>query len=276
MTVLQRLDQMDAKLSARAPAPEPRPAAPRPPAGPEGATLVELNGDRLWLPDDLVKYVCHTKVSADDDPIPKFLAETEHYLWVRDHLQVGDTALDIGSNIGLFAVMMARKVKYGLAGHVHALEPSPGVFRDLQRVIAASGLDNVILTQAAMSDRCGRAVFMDIQSDNVSREASHLNMAGRDEVTAGSAKSEVEVETVTVDHYVKYHRMAPRLLKIDVEGAEFLVLEGAREFIREHHPYLVIEIHPDATGVFDHDRLRKYLDEYGYRYTNRHKIYYCE
>jgi FkbM family methyltransferase len=185
-------------------------------------------------------------------------------------------ALDIGANMGLFTAMMARRVKYGVTGYVHALEPCPAAHADLCRVLQANGIDNVHAPMYAISDRCGRAAFMTIDEGSVAREASCLADLGRQGVLPGTAKGQIEVETITLDKYLADHSMRPKLIKIDVEGAEFLVLEGGREFIRDAHPLLVIEIHEDASGAFDHGRLRRYLDEYGYRYQNRHKIYFCE
>ena len=86
----------------------------------------------------------------------------------------------------------------------------------------------------------------------------------------------VEVETIDVDTFCEYAQFNPQMIKVDVEGAEFLVLEGARRCIATNKPFLVIEIHPDDNGDFDHDRLRRFLDEYGYRYHHQGKVYYCE
>jgi len=66
------------------------------------------------------------------------------------------------------------------------------------------------------------------------------------------------------------------LIKIDVEGAEFLVLEGVRRCIERHRPTLVIEAHADEHGRFDTERLHAYLEDYGYVYYRRDKTYYCE
>lgn len=267
-----RIDQLEARLEAVETGPTSHEAAI---VTPSGATQLVLNGDPLLLPDDLVKYVIHTRVSAESDPIPKLLAETEHYLWCRARLGPGDQALDVGSNIGLFTVMMSRRVRYGLVGIVHAFEASPTVYRDLCRVIQLNGPTNVSAHNVAVADKPGKLAFIDLQTDSVSREASHLAAVGHDPV---DAPGRVEVDAISLDSFAAPHAgmVRPRLIKIDVEGAEFLVLEGARKLIREHHPYLCIEIHPDAAGVFDHARLRNYLDEFGYRYTHRDKTYYCE
>jgi FkbM family methyltransferase len=269
MTVLQRLDQLEARLSG--------PQVD----GPPGATLIELNGDRVWLPDDLLKYVWHTRVSADGDPVPKFLAETEHYLWVRDRLRIGDTALDAGANIGLFTVMMARRVKYGAVGHVHALEPCPRAHGDLTRVLAANRIDNVHPARVALSDTCGRAAFTEFREEDVAREASYLTALDREAflgaILPGRSTAVIEVETTTLDRYLADNQMRPSLIKLDVEGAEFLALEGGRQFLRDARPLLVIETHVvDVADHFDHDRMRRFLDGLGYRYQVRHKTYYCE
>lgn len=266
-----RIDQLEKRLAA--PPPE-QSAATAPP----GTTKLLINGDPLFLPDDLVKFVIHTRVSTADDPVPKLLAETEHYLWCRARLGPGDQALDVGSNIGLFAVMMGRQVKYGQVGVVHAFEASPTVARDLGRVIHANGLGaNVCVHHAAVADKPGTLSFIDIDTANVNREASHLVGVGPDAAVA-DAPGLVRVPAVSLDSFVASQGgpVCPRLIKIDVEGAEFLVLDGGRKLIGDLHPHLCIEIHPDKNGVFDHARLRAYLDGFGYTYTHRDKTYYCE
>jgi FkbM family methyltransferase len=268
-----RIDQLEARLAAT----NASSAKAEDTSAPEGATRLILNGDSILLPNDLVKYVIHTRVSPESDPIPKLLAETEHYRWCRERLGPGDQSYDIGSNIGLFAVMMAKQVTYGLVGVVHAFEASPTVHRDLCRVIELNNVGkHVSAHHAAVADKPGKLAFVDLQTDSVSREASHLASVGGEGLNAPGV---VEVRAMSIDDFAAQHpgQIRPRLMKIDVEGAEFLVLEGARKVIGEYHPFLCIEIHADAaTGVFDHARLRKYLDQYGYRYFNRDKTYYCE
>jgi FkbM family methyltransferase len=172
--------------------------------------------------------------------------------------------------------MMAKQVKYGLTGWVYAFEPSPGSREDLKRMLTCNHISNVVVCADAASDRCGKAVFHEIRTDNVTREASHLIGCGCEQFTSTLPHHRVEVDTIDLDTFVERNSIYPQLIKIDVEGAEFLVLEGARRCIERHRPLLVIEIHSNESGEFDSERLHRYLDEYRYHYHRQDKIYYCE
>jgi FkbM family methyltransferase len=247
-------------------------------------TLIELNGDPMWMPADLLCFLEHTRVAAEPDSKLNFLAETPHYCWIRKRLNPGDAAIDCGANLGLFSVMMAKCVLP--TGVVHAFEPSPTSRKDLLRVLRVNGAANVVVSPLALSNKAGRAAFCDFIDGDVRREASYLKVLDRRKAISAVLmengmsgelhQREVKVSTTTIDAYTADHLLKPRLIKIDVEGAEFLLLEGARECIGACKPLLVIEIHYDARRSFDHARLSAYLDRYGYRYTKDDKIYYCE
>lgn len=264
-------------LSARSSDPEPEAVQPglQPAQTP---CQVEINGDLFWLPRDLLDYIWHTRMPDAGSKVPRFLAETPHYRWIRERLRPGDVALDCGANLGLFTVMMARSV--GRRGVVHAFEPSPGALGDLVRVLRMNRVGNVVVSSSALSDQCGEALFCDITDGDVRREASHLDLLGRigflQEKFNVRDHRPVRVPTVTLDAYTAEHSLAPALMKIDVEGAELLVLEGARRCVAANRPALVIEVHVDGEGRFDHDRLGAYLREHGYRFAAEDKVYYCE
>jgi FkbM family methyltransferase len=236
--------------------------------------LIDMNGDLIWIPSDLLRYLWHTHQPAEPAFIPHFLAETPHYVWIRDRLRPGDVALDCGANLGLFTTMMAERV--GSVGAVHAFEPSPGARSDLERVVRLNQLNWVVVNPCAVADVCGEASFCDVTETDVRRESSHLQGSERSVFTASLAHHEVRVSVTTLDRYVSDKRIRPRLIKVDVEGAEFEVLEGGRSCIRDCRPLLVIEIHADPSGNFDHARLRRYLDEYAYSYHCQDKTYYGE
>jgi FkbM family methyltransferase len=245
-------------------------------ASSDATIRIGLNGDMLEFPVDLLPFINHTKVSGPEDEVPLFLAETPHYCWIRQRLHAGASVLDLGANLGLFSVMMARQIKYGVTGWVYAFEPSPRSRADLNRVLACNHISNVAVRPEAVSDRCGKAIFHDIGTDNVTREASHLSGSGCEEFTSSLPQNRIEVDTIDVDTFTERYTIYPQLIKIDVEGAEFPVLEGARRCIEQHRPLLVIEVHPGESGEFDSERLHQYLDKYGYHYHRQDKIYYCE
>jgi FkbM family methyltransferase len=235
--------------------------------------LIEMNGDLVWLPGDLLRFLWHTVQKPLTSATPSFQAETTHYVWIRDRLSLGDVVLDIGSNIGIFATMMGAKV--GRAGRVFAFEPSPKIAADLRRVLALNELSQVTVVEAAASNRSGEATFCEIQEADVRRESSHLSDPLLDSASRELKQHATVVKTLVIDDFVAEHALRPVLMKIDVEGAEFLVLEGAEKTIGACKPKLVIEIHPNSEGVFDHARLTAYLKRFGYQYATETKTYYC-
>lgn len=230
--------------------------------------LTELNGDPFWIFADLLPYLWHVFQLPIQSLTPKILAETEHYNWVRERLAPGDVAYDVGANVGLFTNMMSRRV--GESGRVRAFEPNPPVFQDLKRIVTLNQLNNVDLYPVAASDQQGVAVFNQILSGDVNREASGLILG------AESLASAISVTTTTLDVITAANDKPPSLVKIDVEGAEFQVLRGMRQTLASYHPKLVIEFHPDASGVFDHAAMQSFLAGFNYKIEVLGKNYFCE
>lgn len=236
--------------------------------------LIEMNGDPIWLPGDLLRYLWHTVRQPLTSSVPSFLAETEHYQWVRERLKPGDDVLDIGSNLGIFATMMGARV--GPQGRVFAFEPSARIAGDLRRVLALNELKQVTVTEAAVSDKNGEAVFCEIVEGDVRREGSHLSDPQLDQAFNGLKQTHVAVKTLVLDDFVAAHGIKPTLVKIDVEGAEHQVLAGAVKTISAYKPTLVIEIHAHAKdGSLDPGPLIEYLQRFGYEYRAESKTYYC-
>jgi FkbM family methyltransferase len=222
--------------------------------------LINMNGDWLWLPSDLLKFLWHTLVTDNPLPAPHFLAETPHYIWTRERLHPGDTVLDCGANIGIFTTMMAERV--GPKGQVHSFEPDPVICEDLKRVLHVNAFNWVTVNQMALSNTEGEALFCKVTELDVRRESSHLSVTGYSPEKTNT--QEFSVPTTTLDAYVEKNGIFPKLIKIDVEGAEFLVLEGGRRCIEQHRPLLVIEVHADNSGIFDHRRLKQFFQQNGY------------
>ena len=150
-------------------------------------------------------------------------------------LTPGMTVVDIGANLGYFTVIAAGSV--GKSGKVFSYEPNPHNFALLQKNIAANGFTNVRALSIALSDERGtRELFF---GDN---QTTH---SFGDKRNTGRSES---VVTDTLDNSLKtLGHSRVDVLKMDIEGAEPLALEGMRETI-ERNPALVIlfEFHPKA------------------------------
>lgn len=156
----------------------------------------------------------------------------------------GDTVLDVGGHHGLMAVVSGIAV--GPSGRVISFEPSPAARVHLRRHVELNGLSNVTVEDQALSDVEGTASFF-AQVGDVSWNSTLIKGFADFESGRNSVRFDrIEVRTTTLDRYVTTTGCTPKLIKIDTEGSEFLVLKGAMETIRQHRPTLLLELNPES------------------------------
>lgn len=171
---------------------------------------------------------------------------------VRSILRRGDTAIDIGANIGVVTLQMASVV--GEEGQVIAFEPVRQMHSMLTRSILANGFENVKVVNAALSAAEGVGV-MRVARTNYG--VGHLEATGEGEAC----------RVIRLDDWAKREGIgAVRLLKLDVEGHESEVLEGAEAWLRMYPPqYVVFESHR-SRGPFWARREVQLLRQMGYEF----------
>ncbi len=154
---------------------------------------------------------------------------------IRDLLtrlvQPGTTALDIGAHIGTHTLTMAQQA--GADGRVYAFEPQRKLHRELTRNMELNGLDNVVPLRYAVGAEA--AVIEMNASDGLNEGGTSVGRGGD------------RTELRTLDSF-GFHNVS--VMKIDVEGFEDPVLEGARQTIARERPVILVEI----LGGFDFDR----------------------
>jgi FkbM family methyltransferase len=146
-------------------------------------------------------------------------------------VSAGDVCCDIGAFRGYTAGVMA------LAGasRVCAFEPAPLNRQAVRRVIAMNPDLPIRLVEAAVGAEEG-TIKITIHED------ASMNFVGED----ASGRPVVEVDVHTIDNMVASGKLeSPQLLKIDVEGAEALVLEGAANALRNSVRQIFVELHHD-------------------------------
>ena len=181
--------------------------------------------------------------------------EPETSRFLAAHLRPGDTFWDLGANAGYHTLMGARAV--GPTGRVISVEPDPGTCAILREQLDLNGLTNCTIVQAAVSDRPGRTVLIRRASDPRGNALQQIDNPAIDN-KAGDA---VEVPCVTMDELSSMYP-APRLVKMDIEGAEVLALPGGRRFLTgEKRPErLLVAVHGDEAADF----CRGFLRDVGY------------
>lgn len=168
--------------------------------------------------------------------------------WIRQHAKPEWVALDIGANFGFYACVLAALVR-----DVHAFEPVPWLAERLERNRSLNAFSNLRINRAALGDHAGQATLNLPQDGDSNWGQSSLLQRHRE----GSKAIEVELDTL--DAYCNRHHLRPDFIKIDVEGAEHLVLRGASKVLKESRPQMVIELNLEShTEVLDHLRNAHY------------------
>lgn len=162
---------------------------------------------------------------------------------IMDLLSEGATQiLDVGANIGWYAVRFAKRTPNSL---VHAFEPMPFSHSFLQRNIAINEVAGRVRSyNYGLSDVSGSFDFFIAPTSGTN--ASLLNVAAATDVRT------VVGLTLTLDQWCSNHQVKPDFIKCDVEGAELLVFRGGRETLSEHRPVVFAEL------------LRKWSKPFGY------------
>jgi FkbM family methyltransferase len=164
-------------------------------------------------------------------------------------LRPGMVVVDVGANIGLYSAIAAKRV--GPSGRVIALEPDPETFGFLKRTIQYNGFHNVEPHQMAASAQAGTVkLFRNPDNRGDSRLYSDPML-----------KDSVDVTTVALDDLLAQEGIQHvDVIKIDVQGAEGLVLAGARETLRrspglvlmmEFWPYGLKQTGQDAKAILE-------------------------
>lgn len=165
-------------------------------------------------------------------------------------LHKGMICLDIGGNLGYYATLESRKV--GKTGKVIAVEPSPFNFKYLKQNLTKQNQSNFEAFNLAFGDKDDKISFFISEHSN----ASHI--IRENELMSVDPKNVIKVHVKKLDNFLQEIDLKKiDLLRMDVEGYEMHVLEGAKESIQKFKPMIQIEIHVERLGT---EKTKKLLD----------------
>jgi len=182
--------------------------------------------------------------------------ESKESDFILSSLPPGGVFVDVGANIGWHTLKAARHL--GDGGKIYAFEPSPPNVVRLRRNLELNGITNVVVEEVALSDK-----EETVQMASSRTRSGNATMADREAPTQS-----FEVTCIRLDDYARKHSLRGMdVVKIDVEGAELLVLRGMNGILRgPHPPVLLCEVNPIMLRLMgtSPEVLVRYLEELGY------------
>jgi FkbM family methyltransferase len=188
------------------------------------------------------------------------------YLWYKERIeagpidalqawiQTGSLVVDVGANVGFFTGRFAQWV--GERGHVIAIEPDAENFLQLGRQLSKSSVANRVT--------CLRAVAAD-RSAKMRLARNELHPGDHKLSTDGTG---VEVDAVTIDDVISARLdLVLSMVKIDVQGAEMIVLAGAAKTLADRSSAFFVEVDETALRSFGASSIAMFdhFDRFGYQ-----------
>lgn len=154
-----------------------------------------------------------------------------------NNLKEGDVFVDIGAHVGFYSLLASSLV--GHTGSVHSFEPTPRTFISLQENLINK--PNVKVNNYALLDEEKIISFMDY-GPKYSAFNSFQNRTSADIEYITREKQKIEVKTLVLDKYFSENNVLPTHIKIDAEGAEYLILNGMNKTLSSLRPIVTIEV----------------------------------
>ena len=226
---------------------------------PEGLLKIPLGKYHIIKPATWIKYITSELVQGED------MAMEFGPLKVLCQQCTGGHLIDVGANIGLYTLLFRATSPLPII----AYEPQPFLFKLLQWNIAYNELSGIDARNLACGNQRGEIAFQTGLNGSVvaGNAAKTPDLDRRDTLAAGSLAAEakktqaggiVNVPVTTLDEDLAgIEKIA--VLKIDCEGFEYQILQGARALLKRHRPLLFIEVHPEQLVQFGHS-VRELLD----------------
>lgn len=166
--------------------------------------------------------------------------EFEKRLQLEQTVKEGDIIFDIGAHVGFYTLLAS--ILAGPSGRVFAFEPLPSNIQFLRKHLALNQIQNVTIVEAAVS------------SEN---KVGRFNPGPGTSMGMLHPEGSLEVQCVTLDGLMSEGRLpVADVIKIDVEGAENKVLEGAKNMLSIGHPTLFLATHGEEQSKACGDFLR--------------------
>lgn len=178
-------------------------------------------------------------------------------------------AIDVGANVGFFSTLFAKSLQP--ESRVLAVEPIPAAAARLQQNLIRNAVSHrVTVFEGALSDRAADTVINVIDGKEEYSSLSDISHPSAVHLTA----RKIPVRTETLDSLVHQFALRPGFLKLDVEGNEHLVLQGASEVLKKFQPIILSELNEAVLqrNGSSSRQIIELLQSYGYKIVDPLRI----
>lgn len=183
---------------------------------------------QIALPSSTDIYLAGAKTHDSEIRLTRFLIHS---------LEKGDTFLDVGAHYGFYSLLAALLT--GRNGSVYSFEASPGTFKVLQNnTTAVSNIHSFLNAVYDTNESLTFYEFPNLYSEYNTADASQFE---KNKWFTENQPVAIEVETIVLDDFLSKQGVVPKLVKIDVEGAEYNVINGMQSHLKHHSPVIIME-----------------------------------
>ncbi len=223
---------------------------------------VPMEKDFRWVRDSYgMEFLLHLFYLIDRSIIGFGSYEPRLHKYIDRFVGEGSICMDVGANLGAIAMHLGENVKPD--GQVICFEPIPSVSNRLNQHVKRNGLEPIISVEhVALSNKCEQTQMAIAKETHVNQGMSSLVEWEHQELTQS-----ISVECMTLDHYVEVKRLQ-RLdfMKIDIQGAEPLLLEGGNNAFQKLKPVVAMEIAPTSLEAshYSSQKIIAMMEDMGY------------
>jgi len=205
----------------------------------------------LLLPSSTDIYLTGGKSHDSEIRLARFLI---------NNLENDNSFVDVGAHYGYFTLLGSKLV--GNDGKVFSFEASPTTYKVLSK--NSQNKTNINIFNLAVSDEVSVLKFYEFPNLYSEYNTLDINQFKNENWFSEYKPKEVNIQSIILDDFLSNKKVYPKILKIDVEGAENKVINGLRSYLEENSPFIVMEYLSKERGNKEHQEAEYRLNSLGF------------
>jgi len=207
---------------------------------------------QLLLPAGMDIYLLGAKTHDSEIRLTKYLMNT---------LKAGDQFIDVGAHFGFYSLLAAHKV--GNEGTVHSFEASPNIYKIYKKNTAS--FKNIHKNNLACNRESATLTFFEFPILYSEYNTINPDQYNSEPWMKDNPPQKITIDSVSLDEYCAKNKVNPNFIKIDVEGAELTVLEGATNLLNDNDITLSLEYLLNDQTHDTYNKATRLLAKYNYK-----------